>query len=366
MRITTSKENLLLAVNAVQRAINSRSIIPMYSCIKITAADDKAIFTGAGLDVGIECTVPVLVEQEGTVLAPARHFSDIVRRLPDIPITLEHSDSAEMTIRYEKSVFTLRTIPADDFPQMPVFGDHMDMTIPADTIKKLIRQSTFAASTDELKAVFTGILWEVDGDEISLVGTDTHRLAWARGQVTPMGDAAKLSFIIPAKIAIEISRLIQDDACSIKVDGTTVFFSFDNIRISCQQLQGSFPNYRQVIPASFITTVRAEGSSFRNVVERISLFATATDSSSTINMEIRDGSLSIHSRSDIGFGREEIPVRQEGEDLDISFNARYIGDAFKATEGDEICIKLSGKLSAGVMTDEQDSDFLYLVLPVRV
>ncbi len=366
MLITTTKENLLTAINAVQRAINPKSIIPLYSCIKISVAEDIAVFTGAGLDISIECSIPVQTLREGIALIPARTFYDIVRRLPDIPITLEHSDSMELTISYEKSVFSLKTLPADDFPAMPVFSAGMEFSVPAETIKKLIRQASFAASSDDLKAIFTGILWEINGGELSLIGTDTHRLSWAKGTVDINDNDAKGSFIIPAKTAIEISRLMLNDACSVKAEKNTVFFAFDNIKISCQVLQGSFPNYRQVIPTAFITSLSVNGSSLRDVTERISLFATSSEASSTIHMEITDDILSIYSRSDIGFGREEIAIAREGDDLKISFNSRYISDVFKAIEGEKLRVRFSGQLSSAIITDEEDGSYLYLVLPVKV
>ena len=366
MLFTTSKENLNNAISAVQKAINPKSIIPVYSCIKIEVSDNIAVFTGAGLDVSIECAIPVQMEREGTALIPARYFGDIVRRLPDIPITLEHSESMEMTIRYEKSIFTLRTMSVDDFPVMDSVHGDLSFSVSAETLKKLIRQSSFAASADELKGVFTGILWEVNDNELSLIGTDTHRLAWSKGLVAIEKAEAKGSFIIPARITVEIARLIQNDECRIKADKNTVFFAFDNIRINCRMLEGSFPNYRQVIPVRFITTVKADSKVLKDATERISLFAVANETSNTIHLEVAESVLSVHSRSDIGFGREEIQVEHEGDEIQIAFNSRYITDFFKVAEKDNVMILLSGQLSAGIMKDDDDDDFLYLVLPIKV
>jgi len=370
MLFTTSKENLNAAVNAVQKAINPKSIIPLYTCIKLDVRDNVAILTGAGLDISIECSIPVQMEKEGSALIPARYFGDIIRRLPDIPITLEHTESMEMTLRYEKSVFTLKTISADDFPSPDEFKGGLDFSISADILKKMVRQSSFAASADDMKGVFTGLLWEINGKELSIVGTDTHRLAWVKGQISNNeiinDDEVKGSFIIPARIAVEISRLIQEESCHVQADNKTVYFAFDHTKINCHMLQGNFPNFRQVIPASFVTEVQVDNKLLRDAADRIALFSTMNDTSSTIHMEIDDGMMSIHSRSDIGFGREEIPVRQEGEDMKISFNSRYITDVFKVIDGDEVNIRLSGQLSAGVMKEKEDESFLYLVLPVKV
>jgi len=366
MLITTSKENLNFAINAAQKAINPKSIIPLYSCIKLEVKDNLAIFTGAGLDISVECSIPVQTEKEGCVLIPSKHFGDIVRRLPDIPIVLEHTESMEMNIRFEKSLFTLKTMSVDGFPPFEAFKGGLDFTVPSELFKKLVRQSSFAASTDELKAVFTGILWEVNGEELSLVGTDTHRLAWARGAINSPDKDAKGSFIIPARIANEVSRLMQDEACHIQADSNTVFFTFDNIRINARILEGTFPDYRRVIPNQFVTGVHVNNKQLRDATERISLFSVANDASSTIHMDISDSVLSIHSRSDIGFGREEFNVQQEGDDINIAFNSRYITDVFKVIDAEDIDINLSGQLSAGIVREKDDENFLYLVLPVKV
>ena len=366
MLFTTSKENLNNAVNAVQKAINPKSIIPIYSCFQLEIKEDRAIFTGAGLDVSIECTVPVQTEREGIALVPARYFGDIIRRLPDIPITLEHTDSMEMAIRYEKSIFTLKTQPFDNFPSIAPFEKGANFSVPAETFKKLVRQSSFAASADEMKAVFTGILFEIDGEEISLIGSDTHRLAWTKGAVKTDLPDTKASFVLSARIVAEIARLIQNDDCHIQVENNTVFFAFDNIRISCQIMNGNFPNYRQVLPSNFITNIQVDSKRLRDAVERISLFATSNDISSTIYFEIGEGALTVHSQSDIGYGREEISITHEGEDLNIAFNSRYISDIFKVIDGDTVDIQLSGQISAGIMKEKGDPGFLYLVLPVKV
>ena len=370
MRFTTSKDNLNTAVNAVQRAINPKSIIPVYSCIKIDVKDNMAVFTGTGLDVSIECSIPVQTDLEGSALVSAKFFGDIIRKLPDMPITIEHTESMEMAIRYEKSIFTLRTTLSNDFPPFGIFKGGLDFNISAEAIKKLIRQSSFAASPDEVKNVFTGLLWEIDGEDISVIGTDTHRLAWVKGKIKNNeivnDDEIKGSFIIPSRIASDISRLVQDGVCHVQADNNTVYFTFDNIKINCRILEGVFPNFRQVIPEKFITEIQVENRLLRDAADRIALFSTSNDTSSTINIEINEGVMSIHSRSDIGFGREEFPVEHNGEDISIAFNSRYITDIFKVTDGNEVNLKFSGQLSAGIMRDKEDDDFIYLILPIKV
>jgi DNA polymerase-3 subunit beta len=175
------------------------------------------------------------------------------------------------------------------------------------------------------------------------------------------------SFIVPAKTIIEIARLLQDEPCHIQAEKSTVFFSFANIRVFCRVLKGVFPEFRKVIPSKFVSEIQFESRLLRDAAERISLFSSSTDSSSTVNLEFEEDILNIHSRSDIGFGREELKVAHEGEDISISFNSRYLTDVFKMIEGDKtVTMKLSGPLSAGIINEKDDDDFLYLILPVKV
>lgn len=366
MLITTSKENLLAGINAVSKAINPKSIIPIYSCIKLEAKENSLHFTGASLDMGIQCVIPVQVSREGATVIPARYFGDIVRRLPDTPITLDLTDPGEMTIKYERSYFTLKTMAVEDFPTLPVFKGGLDFALSSENLKRMVRQTSFAASTDELKAVFTGLLWEIEGKTLRMVGTDTHRLSVSQGEIKIDGEEAKGSFIFPARTAMEIARLIQDEDCQVQVDKNIVYFTFENIKINCRMLEGQFPNYRQVIPNQFKTELQADAKTVQDSVERISLFAISGDTSNTIHLEVKDMAMTIHSRSEIGFGKEEIPVEQNGEDMKISFNAKYLADVFKILDAEKVNISLSGPLSAGIIKIPENDKFLYLVLPVRV
>lgn len=366
MLITTSKENLLTGINAVSKAINPKSIIPIYSCIKLEATESSLHFTGASLDMGIQCVIPVQVSREGAAVIPARYFGDIVRRLPDVPITLDLSDPSEMTIKYDRSFFTLKTMTLEDFPTLPVFKEGLDFAVPSEHLKRMVRQTSFAASTDELKAVFTGLLWEIEGKTLRMVGTDTHRLSISQGEIKIDDAQSKGSFIFPARTAMEISRLIQDEDCRVQVDKNIVYFTFENIKINCRMLEGQFPNYRQVIPSSFKTEIQVDAKEIQDAVERISLFAISGDTSNTIHLEIKEMSLTIHSRSEIGFGKEELAIQQQGEDMKISFNAKYLADVFKVLDTEKVNISFSGPLSAGIVKIPENEDFLYLVLPVRV
>ncbi|MDR1193300.1 MAG: DNA polymerase III subunit beta [Peptococcaceae bacterium] len=367
MRLITSRENLLTAVNAASKAINPKSIIPVYAHVKLEAKDNNVILTGVNLESSIECAVPAQVEKEGSALIPAKLLGDIVRRLPEVSLTLETKDDAEIILRYENSFFTLRTQPDTDFPSLPSFKGGLEFSVEADALRKLIRQTFFAASLDDAKTIFTGLLWEIAKGELGIIGTDSHRLAWARGPAAAGDETVEGSFVIPARIASEVARLLQGEPCHIQADQNTVFFSFDQIKITCRLMEGIYPAFRDVIPTDFVTCLKADSRQLSNSIERVSLFAASNEQSSIINFDITDtGVMTLHSRSKEGYGQEEMAVEISGENLEIAFNGRYMSDMLKVTEAEKVEIKLSGKLSAGTMQAENDPLFLYLILPVRV
>ena len=367
MLFTTTKDNLVFAINAALKAINPKSILPFYSCLKIETNQGQAVITGASLEMSISCSIPVQVEKEGAILVPARYFGEIVRKLPDTSIEISVTTGEEVEIRYENSFFSLKTMSADNFPPLPVFGEGLDFSVAPEVMKRMVKQTSFAASVEEVKAIFTGLLWEVDGDALSIVSTDTHRMSLSKGIIENQDKQAKGQFVIPAKIAGEIARLLLDSPCRVQVEKNLVFFSFEQIKIHCRMLEGQFPNYRLVIPSQFSTELVFDVKPFYHSVERISLFALDSEVTNSINLDVKEnGEIVLHSRSEIGAGRETIKGDIKGDALQIAFNARYLADVFKVTEGERMEMKLSGPLTAGIMRVPGEENFLYLVLPMRV
>ncbi|WP_034425370.1 DNA polymerase III subunit beta [Thermanaerosceptrum fracticalcis] len=366
MKITATKENLLFGVQAVQKAVSTKNTLPILIGIKIEAQGNLLYFTATDLEMGIQCYVPADIIYEGAIVVPARHFSEIVRRLPNCTITLELNTNHEITIKYENSELTLKTLPPDDFPVLPNIKGNYEISVQASLLRQMIRQTVFAAGNDEARPLFTGILCEVNENKLRMIATDTHRLALREG-IPQSSSGDNFSFIVPRKIMSELARLIvdEDEPCFISVTKNQVSFMSANIRLMCRLLEGQFPNYRQVIPTQFKSKIRCKTKLLQESLERISLFSMQNDNSNTINIKIDEMTIVVSSRSELGQGYEQIAVEQEGEPVNISFNARYLIDVLKNVEAEMVTIEFTGPLSPGIVRPADSDNFLYLILPVR-
>lgn len=366
MKITATKENLLSGVSAVQRAVSSKNTLPILNCIKLEAKENRLYFSATDLEIGIQCHVPVDIVLEGVAVVPARYFSEIVRKLPDVSINIALTADNELVIQYEQSQLSLKTLQAGDYPNLPDISGEFEVNFQAKVLKQMIRQTVFSASTDEGRPLFTGVLCEMQDGVMRLIATDTHRLSLRQG--IPLSQSeGQLSIIIPAKMLSELARLISDDEdnCIISMTKNLASFSIANIRIICRLLDGQFPNYRQVIPTQYNSKIKIKTKKLQEAVERISLFTMSNDNSNTIHLRINGSLVIITSQSELGQGYEQIDVENEGDDVEIYFNSRYLLDVFKIIESETMSLEFTGPLSPCIVRPAENNNFIYLVLPVR-
>jgi len=365
MKITASKENLLFGVSAVQKAVSTKSTLPILTCIKLEIKEDKLYFSATDLEIGIQCHVPVEVIEEGAIVVPAKYFSEIVRKLPDSLITLETINEGEIIIKYENSQLNLKTLSIEDFPSLPEITGEYKLAIKAAELKVMIKQIVFACSADERRPLFTGVLCEVEKDNFRMISTDTHRLALKEGKMVKGSEKAH-SFIIPSKILSELGRLIQneEEICFLSLAKNLATFSIENILVVCRLLEGQFPNYRQVIPTQYNLKIKTKTKLLAEAVERISLFS-LNNNTNTVQIKIKNDLLTIFSQSEVGQGYEQVHIDSDGEGVEIAFNYRYLLDVFRVIDDEFITIEFTGSLSPGIIRPVENDKFLYLILPVR-
>lgn len=367
MKITATKENLLLGVTAVQKAVSAKTTLPILSCIRLEAKENSLFFTGTDLELGIQCHVPVEVIEEGIIIVPARHFTEIVRKLPDHVITIEKTASNEVAIAYEESQLSLKTMSESEYPNIPEVQGEQGIKIKASVFKQIIRQTVFAAGVDEGRPLFTGILFEYEEDTLRLIATDTHRLALRQGKIdNNISDPS--TCIVPAKILAELARLMHDDeeTCEIIISKNLVSFKVANLLIISRLIDGQFPNYRQVIPETHNLRITVKNSKFKEAVERISLFTMLNDNSNTVHVKIEENMMVVSSQSEMGQGYEQISIEAHGVPVSISFNAKYLLDVFKVLEAEMVTVDFTGPLSPCIIRPAESDNYIYLLLPIRV
>lgn len=364
MKIKCTKSDLLTGVNVVQRAVSSKSTLPILQGIKLRAENNKLFFEATDLEIGIRSSFDVEIIEEGIIVLPSRLFSEIVRKLPDCEVTLESTNKIT-NINYFGSSFTINGYDPEEFPEIGDIPADDEINLPADIFKNMIKQTVFACATEESRPVFTGILLHLEEENLALVGTDTHRLALATAKI--LGNEQKFKGIIPAKSMQEIYRLLQDDdSLKIYCSKSRVFFSFGSVQIQARLIEGQFPNYRQVIPQKCNTKLLINTRNFMDMVERASLLSKDNlIKTGSVRINIESSVLKINQFSEAGKISEEMTISQEGEDVSISFNAKYILDVLKIINSENIVMETSGSVNPCIFRPENNDDYLCLVLPLR-
>ena len=365
MKIFCSKDALLSGVNAVQKAVSSKNTLPVLQGILIKAEKQSLQFAATDLEMGIRCEVPAQVIEEGVMVVPAKLFSEVVRKLPDTTITLEEKDKA-ITICYLESEIILNGYDPEEFPLLPDLMDPISFTLTTTIFKNMIRQTIFSCAIEENRPVFNGTLLQIEGSSIRLVATDTHRLAYSIAEI-PNPEELNFSGIIPAKTLSEIYRLLrdEDEVLAINFSNNQVVFQFGSIYLLSRLIEGQFPNFKQVIPQSCETKVNLSVRSFLEAVERASLLTRDKSGANIIRLNIEKNELRIDQTSEFGKISEQINVVLEGKDVIIAFNAKFLIDALKVINSEQIVFELSGPFGPGVMRPSDNPNYLYLVLPVR-
>lgn len=371
MKFLVEQNELLGGLQIVQRAISSRSTLPILSGIYLSCEHNLLRLRATDLEIGIECTIPVTSEIEGETVLPARYFVEIIKKLPNIPITIEKSDSNLITIKYGSSEVQLNPFNPEEFPQLPKVEKIHSITVNADLFINAIKQVSIAASHDISRPIFTGILLEVDqGNILKLIATDTHRLAY-REIMLSNTSVDNFSCIIPSRTLGEIGKIFwsEDNLIEISFAENQVLFKVDSTMLISRLIEGQFPNYNQVIPNNYSSRVRILTKDLLNSTERASLLARDEfkNRSNVIKLNISGNNLTITSQSaEIGNLHEELQIYLEGEPAEIAFNARYLIDVLKVIDQEEINLDLTGSLSPGIIRPADDKHVLFLVLPIRI
>jgi DNA polymerase-3 subunit beta len=364
MRINTTKDSLLYGVQMVQRAVSPKNPLPILSGIMFNADKNTLKVTATDLEIGIECHVQVTTIEPGTIVIPARYITDIVRKLPDVPIDLI-TDTSNNTVllKYSNSEVKLHGFNADEFPSFPTVENNVSVKIAAPILKEMLRQVLFAASTDENRPVFTGILFEIKDNNLLLVSTDTHRLALRRLDLKESVENTKV--IIPGRTLSELVRIVgnSEELVTITLGGNQALFELKETVLVSRLIEGQFPAYDQVVPKNYKSRLRLKVKDLLESTERAALLTTS--GKQTIKLSCQQDLLLITANTEIGRIHEEINSFLEGDPMEIAFNASYLTDVLRAIGKEEIYFELNGPLSPGVVKPVDGDNYLALILPVR-
>jgi len=369
MEVRISRDTFLDGVQKVQGIVETKGAMPILSHLLLRAEKEGITLEATDLEIGTRASYPANVVSEGSVALHARKLFDIIRELPDMEIHMVKEDNDWVTLKCGNSKFRLPGLPSADFPALPEYSSEGLMEFSCSQLREMIRKTFFAVSPDESRQALNGLLLENENGKVTLAATDGHRLACITRPLlkSTLPEDEKLSILLPKKAISELLKLMEDDdsSFSFSIQGNHLAFIQGTQVIVSRKIDGKFPNYRQVIPPDNNLKIKIDRDGLSHALRRVSLLA--DDKSKMVRFDIQKENLTLISdNSDFGTAREEFPITYEGEDVSIGLNAKYVLDVLSVTEEQEVILNLKDQNHSCMITVENDSDFLSIVMPMRI
>ena len=365
MKIICKKQNLIEAVLNVQHAVSSKSCLTALEGILIKTEEGKISLCGYDLELGKTTTIDAEIQEDGGIVLGAKILSDIIRKMPDERISISVDEKLITTINSGTSEFSIIGISPDDYPALPVIDSHSDIKLNSCTLRSMISQTLFAVADTDEKPINTGTLFDISNDEINLVSVDGYRLAKRSEKIAAV--TTPIKFVVPGKTLNEILKLIPDseDEINISIGKKHIVFKTENYSIISRLLEGDFLDYNSAIPSDKTTELIVKTKDFIESVERASLVINDR-LKSPIRCFFSNNQAKISCITPLGKANDEFSVSMTGNDLEIGFNNKYLLDALKNTDTDQIKVHVNGPLSPFKIMPMDDESFVFLVLPVRL
>ena len=384
MKLVCSQTELSTSLQLVSRAVASRPTHPVLANVLLMAdaATGRLSLTGFDLNLGIQTSLPAAVESSGAITLPSRLFGEIVSRLSsDSPITLSCGDAEELVqLASLSGSYQMRGMPADDFPDLPLVQSGTPIRIDAEALVKGLRATLFASSGDEAKQLLTGVHLRLVDHSLECAATDGHRLAVLRledaipaGAEVPLGEGGEpFAVTVPSRSLRELERLLSgrpsDEPLSLFCERGQVVVLWADQVLTSRSLDGTYPNYRQLLPDSFNRSLRVDRRAFTASLERVAVLADQHNNVVKISSDPVAGQLQIRADAqDVGSGSEAVAATIEGDAIEIAFNVRYLLEGLKAIGSEQVVLQCNGPTTPAVLVPVgEDGAFTYLVMPVQI
>ena len=386
MKLVCSQAELSASLQLVSRAVASRPTHPVLANVLLTAdaGTGRLSLTGFDLSLGIQTSLAAAVETSGAITLPAKMFGEIVSRLSaDSPITLNSDEGSEQVdLTSSSGTYQMRGMPAEDFPDLPLVQSGEPIRLDPQVLVKGLRATLFASSSDEAKQILTGVHLGLDGQGLECAATDGHRLAvlklnhalpeqGAPGGASAGTDANSVDVTVPARSLRELERLLSarqsSEPVSLFCDRGQVVFLWSDQVLTSRSLDGTYPNYRQLIPASFSRQLQVDRRALIAALERVAVLADQHNNVVKIVSDPLAGQLLISADAqDVGSGSESLAAVVRGEAIQIAFNVRYLIDGLKAIAADQVELHCNAPTTPVILVPVGEPGFTYLVMPVQI
>ncbi|MCT6856878.1 MAG: DNA polymerase III subunit beta [Bombilactobacillus mellis] len=377
MKFTINRNQFINQINNVQRAISSKTTIPILTGMKLVATQQGLIVTGSNVDISVQNLIAqdnedneLEIASLGSIVLPARFFNEIIKKLPGEKFTLEIIENNQTLITSGNSEFTLNGLDANNYPHLPEVENNDQLTIAAEILHQLVNETVFSASTQENRPILTGLHLKITGNELLAVATDSHRLAQRKVTINNQSQN-NYDIVIPAKSLVELVRSFRDSEQDVKISisENQILFEFSQTLFYSRLLEGNYPATDRLIPQESSTQLEFEAKTLLDSVERASLLAHA-GRNNVVRLVIENATkkATIYGNSpEVGTVEEDLqPLSLTGEDLEIAFNPDYLKDALRALGDTRIRLEFTAPLHPFTLKPTSDvENFIQLITPVR-
>ena len=366
MNFKITRQNLHNGLAGVSASIPSKTTLPVLSNVLFEAREDGVWISGTDLDVSVRVKILAEVTEIGSLTAPGKKLQEITRELPDQTVEVT-TTGEQIELQCGRSHFKLNGLPADDFPKLPVVDFSEALKISGQDLNGLIQHTSFAVSTEESRPILNGVLWELRDGEMNMVATNGHHLARMGIKVEATG-ASPQDLIVPPAALAQVQRLFEDDS-AIEVARGDNYLGFRAVstEVYTRLVEGTYPNYDQVIPRDNDKTATVEKKTLESAVKRMAVVA--SDQTHRIRMKFEPGRVELSVLTpDLGEGQDELEIGYDGEELEIGFNANYLLEILRYMPTDEVNFSFAAPERAATMEPigEDVPDYLCLVMPLRL
>ena len=364
MKIVCSKSNLVKGVNIVSKAVPSKTTMPILECILIDANMDVIKLTSNDMELGIQTEIEGEIIKHGMIAIDAKIFSEIVRKLPDNDVIIETDENLQTTITCEKAKFNISGKSGEDFAYLPIIEKNETIVVSQFTLKEVIRQTIFSIADNESNKLMTGELLEIHDNILRVVSLDGHRLSIRKIELKQQYSDKKI--VVPGKTLMEVSKILSGEAESevcMYFTNNHIVFEFDRTVVVSRLIEGEYFKIDQMLSNDYETKVKINKKELLNCIDRATLLVKEGDKKPII-INIGDEIMELKIKSQLGSMNEDIVINKEGKDLMIGFNPKFLIDALRVIDDEEVDLYLMNAKAPCFIKDE-DENYIYLILPVN-
>lgn len=364
MKLVCSKSNLLNGVQIVSKAVPNKTTMSILECILIDALNGEIKLTANDMELGIETVIEGDIVEKGMIALDAKIFLEIVRKLPDSDITIETDSAFKTTITCEKAKFNIIGKSGEDFSYLPVIEREDSIVVSQFTLKEVVRQTIFSIADNDNNKLMTGELFDINGTELKVVSLDGHRISIRKIDLKNSYEPKKV--VVPGKTLNEVSKILSGDTdkdVNIFFTSKHIVFEFDNTTVVSRLIEGEYFKIDQMLSSDYETKVKINKKEFLNCIDRATLLIKEGDKKPII-INITDGSMELKMNSIVGSMNEDIDIEKSGKDMMIGFNPKFLIDALRVIDDEEIDIYLVNP-KAPCFIKQAEEKYIYLILPVN-